>query len=365
MRPRVPDRPHVVHVVPATFGPEGIVGGAERYAYELARHMAKHTPTTLVAFGDRARDERDGDLRIRVLDHAWHVRGQKNNPFAARLLLELRKADVVHCHQRYLVASSVSAAFTRLRGRRVFVSDLGGGGWDVSAYVSTERWFHAHLHISEYSRSIYGHANYERARVILGGVDSERFSPGPAPYGELPVLFVGRLMPHKGIDNLVEAATSDLPLKIVGRPYDARYMGLLEQLAKGKQVSFVHDFDDAALIDAYRAALCIVLPSVYRTVYGEVSKVPELLGQTLLEGMSCGIPAICTDVASMPEVVVHGETGFVVPPNDPAALRSRLLELRSDPDLRKRLGAAGRQRVLDRFLWSRVVERCLDAYRNA
>ena len=57
-------------------------------------------------------------------------------------------------------------------------------------------------------------------------------------------------------------------------------------------------------------------------MYGHESKVPELLGQTLLEGMACGALAICTAVASMPEVVTDGETGFVVPPNDPAAMRA-------------------------------------------
>ena len=51
---------------------------------------------------------------------------------------------------------------------------------------------------------------------------------------------------------------------------------------------------------------------------------PELLGQTLIEGMACGTPAICTDVASMPEVVEDGVTGFVVPPNDPAYLGAKL-----------------------------------------
>ena len=54
----------------------------------------------------------------------------------------------------------------------MFVTDLGGGGFDVSAYVSTDRWFHGHLHISEYSRKVAGHERNPRARVILGGVDT-------------------------------------------------------------------------------------------------------------------------------------------------------------------------------------------------
>jgi glycosyltransferase involved in cell wall biosynthesis len=90
--------------------------------------------------------------------------------------------------------------------------------------------------------------------------------------------------------------------------------------------------------------------------------VPELLGQTLLEGMACGTPAICTNVASMPEVVEDGSTGFVVPPNDPSALREKLCWLREHSAEVNALGRAGRQRVLERFTWNNVVARCLDEY---
>jgi len=90
---------------------------------------------------------------------------------------------------------------------------------------------------------------------------------------------------------------------------------------------------------------------------GDETRVPELLGWTLFEGMACGIA-----VASLPEVVADGETGFIVPPNDPAALRTKLEWIRDHPAAARELGAAGRRRVLDRFTWQAVVQRCLDAY---
>src|SRR5436190_1327266 len=121
--------PRVTHVVPALFDPaEGVLGGAERYALELARAMARETPTTLVSFGDRPRVERDGPLTVRVLGPAHRVRGQRANPFTWSLLGEGTRADVVHCHQQHIVASSAMAAVCRVSGTRVFVSDLGGGG---------------------------------------------------------------------------------------------------------------------------------------------------------------------------------------------------------------------------------------------
>src|SRR5271169_3892949 len=117
----------VLHIAPAIFGEDGVVGGAERYALELAKHMAAEVPTLFAAF---------------------------------------RQADVIHCHQQHILASSMASLACRLTGRKVFVSDLGGGGWDVSAYISTDRWYHGHLHISEYSRSVFGHAQQPWAHVI-------------------------------------------------------------------------------------------------------------------------------------------------------------------------------------------------------
>jgi glycosyltransferase involved in cell wall biosynthesis len=352
----------VLHIAPAIFGEDGIVGGAERYALELAKHMAAEVPTLFAAFGDRARSEQMGDLPVRVLGPATYVRGQRANPITASMLAEIRRADVIHCHQQHILASSLASLACRLSGRKVFVSDLGGGGWDVSAYISTDRWYHGHLHISEYSRNVFGHKNKSWAHVIYGGVDTEKFSPSERVSRDGPVLFVGRLLPHKGVDDLIRAVPSDLPLEIVGRPTHARYFEDLRALAEGKQVAFRTDFSDTQIVEAYRRASCIVLPSVYRTMYGEESAVPELLGQTLLEGMACGAPAICTDVASMPEVVEDQVTGFVVPPNRPDALREKLLWLRDHPGEASAMGQAARLHVLDKFTWSAVVRRCLNIY---
>jgi glycosyltransferase involved in cell wall biosynthesis len=348
------------------FGPGGTLGGAERYALELARHMADVVPTTLVAFGERESVERIGQLRVHVLGGAWRVRGQAHNPLALGYLPELLRADVIHCHQRRIAMSSVAALVARATGKRVFVSDLGGGGWDLSLYFSTDRLFHGHLHISEYSRRVLGHEGQPWAEVIYGGVDAAKFHPVPrAVRRRRPALYVGRLLPHKGVGYLVRAATPEVPVVLVGQPYNDAFFRELHALAAGKDVTFRHDFRDEDLVDAYQQALCVVLPSVYRTEDGHATLVPELLGQTLLEGMACGIPAICTDVASMPEIVQDGISGFVVPPNDAAAIRDKLAWLEAHPEDAARMGEAARRRVLDRFGWAEVVQRCLAAYDRA
>lgn len=358
-------RPRVLHLVPALFGDDdGIVGGAERYAFELARHMAAQTPTRLLTFGARAREESVGPLSVRVVRAAWLVRGERTNPVAPAIVGEVGRADVIHCHQQHVLASTLAALTARARRRRVFVSELGGGGWDVSAYVSTDRLYHGHLHISEYSRRVYGHAALPRAHVIYGGVDVRRFAPDPASPRGPRVLFVGRLLPHKGVHDLIRALPAGMGLDVLGRAYDARYAGDLRALAEGKDVTFRHDASDADLVAAYRAARCIVLPSVYTDYYGRTTTVPELLGQTLLEGMACGAPGVATDVASLPEVVTDGVDGYLVPPNDHPALGAALARLRDQPAAAAALGAAARRTVERRFTWDEVVRRCLAIYQG-
>jgi glycosyltransferase involved in cell wall biosynthesis len=222
--------------------------------------------------------------------------------------------------------------------------------------------FNSHLHISEYSRAVMRQTGKPWAYVIMGGVDAEKFSPDPLVRRERRALFVGRLLPHKGLADLVEGIPSDLPLDIIGQPYDPDFFARLKQRAAGKQITFRHDCDDAGLVDAYRRTSCVVLPSVYEAENMVPTLVPELLGQTLLEGMACGAPGICTDVASLPEVVEHGVTGFVVPPNDPAALGARIRSLVERPDQVTAMGRAGRDRVIRHFTWDAVVDRCLRAY---
>jgi len=353
----------VLHLVPALFdAADGVIGGAERYALELARNMAKETPTTLLTFGPHDRHETLGDLEVRVIGNPWYVRGQRTNPVALGMLSELKAADVVHCHQQHVLSSSLAAIVCRLARRPVFITDLGGGGWDISAYISTDRWYNGHLHLSEYSRRLSRHDGKSFAHVILGGVDTGKFSPGEPIDRKDMVLFAGRVLPHKGVDILVNAMPSDIELRIIGREGDPRFVADLRRLAAGKRVLFCNDCDDNALIVAYRKAACVVLPSVYRTMYGDETRVPELLGQTLLEGMACGAPTICTNVASMPEIIEDGITGFIVPPNDPAALEERIRWLSANPEIGVRMGIAGRRRVLEKFTWPRVVRRCLEIY---
>ena len=198
--------------------------------------------------------------------------------------------------------------------------------------------------------------------MVYGGIDPSRFTPGAARTQAGGVLFVGRVLPHKGIDYLIQAIEPPLCLTVAGRQCLDQYSQRLRALAGGRPVRFLTDVTDEQLVDLYRSAMVTVLPSVHTTSDGARSDVPELLGLVVLESLACGTPVVVSDVASLPELVEDGVTGFIVPPNDPAAIRDRLRYLLAHPAEAARMGVEGRARVLERFTWDAVARACLAAY---
>jgi glycosyltransferase involved in cell wall biosynthesis len=350
----------VVHVTPSWFEDESHVGGGDRYPMALAEAMAELIPTTLVAFGPRRRSLRRGALRLEVMRPSEFFGDNPYDPVAWTFLPRLRDGDVVHCHQYRTVTTSLSIAAGAALGRRVFLSDYGGGGLHFADTTPLHRLVSGFLPISRFGAERWGD-RFGPAHVIYGGVDPRFTADHDEPRGG-EALFVGRLLPHKGVDVLVEALPEGSELGLMGRPHRPEYVDLLRELSADRRVRFVFGADDATLLTAYRRALVTVLPSVYVDRYGVRSEEPELLGLTLLESMACGTPVICTDVGGMPELVEDGVTGFVVPPNDPVALGERLEFLARNRDEATRMGQRGREVVRREFTWDAVARRCLDAY---
>jgi glycosyltransferase involved in cell wall biosynthesis len=355
-----------LHITPCLFGPDGIIGGGERASYSIARAVAREIPTTLVSFGAKRVSQRHGELAIEIYPSAGDLGGQQFDPLSHRFLEQVRDADVVHCHQYRIAVSQLAILAGAVLGKRAFATDRGGVGVHFTPDIAVERCLTALLPISRFSQSLL--PDGIPSRVIYGGA-TEWFlsegarSPSGGSAGDRRVLFVGRIMRHKGIDVLIRGLPHGIGLDVVGHLYDEEYQTLLRRLAVDRDVRFVHDADDRALLNAYRGALVTVLPSVHRDAFGGWWEMPELLGNVLLESMSCETPVICSDVGGMPEVVVHGRTGFVVPPNDPSALGARIAELAGNPGRRVEMGRRAREHVLDRFTWERAARDTVAAYR--
>lgn len=342
----------VALVIPTHFDASSVIAGAERYAFELGRALARRVPTNLITFGNENQVREYGPLRVEYHRALCYVGGTVN-PVSFRFLGSLSAVDVIHCLQVRTIVTEVAALYGRWRGKRVFVTDLAGGvRYNLTSILPVWRGLAGALAVSEFNRR--GHPEWPaNTRVIYSGVDTERFAPDGRG-GRARVLFVGRLLPFKGVDVLIQAVDGLAPLDVVGQPYDAQYAARLEGLAHGKPVTFHRAMSDDELIRAYQAARLTAIPSL---VEGGLT--------TAVESMACGTPVVATRVGSMPELVEDGETGFLVPPDDPPALRERIVHLLEHPEVAAAMGRAGRARVLERFTWDAVADRCLAAYRAA
>lgn len=345
---------------PTYFAPESVLGGGERFAEELARAMAACPgveEVRLVSFGPRALRERPAPRFERVILRSWT--DARKLPFSPSLARELKGADVVHCHQYFVLSTFLAALLGRLRGSRVFVSDLGGGGWTPGYQIDQSRWIAAHLPISEYAaRGLPG--RQQACRVIHGGVDLSRYPMREEPAHDGSLVFLGRVLPHKGVHFLIEGLPPGFPLHVVGPWPDAAYLGRLRGLAAGKAVTFHGALPDAEVKTILGRAMALVHPTPV-DARGSAG-VHELFGLALVEAMARGCPVIASDAASLPEIVTPEENGLLVPPNRPEAIAAAVQRLAGEPGLWARLSAGARRTVEERFTWERVAGRCLEAY---
>ena len=241
---------------------------------------------------------------------------------------------------------------------------LGGGEW----FGLLPHLFDRLLAVSRYSAALLDFPP-AKTTIVYGGADPLRFAPR-ADEARDGVLAVGRLTPHKGFDCAITALPPGATLTIAGTaghdpdPPERDYPDHLRQLATGRDVRFAREVDDTELAGLYRRAAVLVMPSVEVTCYGRTVAVSELLGLTAIEAMASGTPVVASRLGGLAEVVVDGETGFLVEPGNTIQLRARIEELLNDPQRARRMGDAARRLVIDRFTWDACARRCVDAYRQ-
>ncbi|MEW6447185.1 MAG: glycosyltransferase family 4 protein [Bacillota bacterium] len=169
---------------------------------------------------------------------------------------------------------------------------------------------------------------------------------------------VARLAPQKGLNYLIEAAAlispGERPLFVVvgDGPLRAELEALVAKRGAGGHFIFTGSRDDVPVF--LKAFDILALPSL-----------TEALGLAVLEAMAASLPVIATAVGGIPEVVVHGETGILVPPRDAVALAKGVTELLAAPERAASFGVAGRKRVCDLFTVEKMAGRVMDLYREA
>ncbi|MFM6079930.1 MAG: glycosyltransferase, partial [Dolichospermum sp.] len=207
-----------------------------------------------------------------------------------------------------------------------------------------------------------------KAVLIKGGIDTDKFSPQTSISKEKKILYVGRILPHKGINYLIDGFRllnrPDYKLKIVGKIYSEEFYEYLKNLSDGINVEFLHNTSDDDLLNEYRTAMITVLPSVHTNCYGNYTPVPELMGFTLLESQACGTPVICTDAGAMHEFVDNGKTGFVVKQNSGEAISTALSQLINLSSWEYTEYQTRCREWIKPLNWSNVVQQHLDLYQS-
>jgi len=314
-------------------------------------------------------------------------------------------ADLVHSHTWYAnmgghVASLLAGAphvvsAHSLEPMRPWKSEQLGGGYAVSSWVERTA-YEAAAAIIAVSAGMrldvlnsYPSVDPATVHVVHNGIDSQlwqRDSSATAldvvrSHGVDPdrpsVMFVGRITRQKGLPYLLRAAAQLPPevqlVLVAGAPDTpeiyAEVAALIDDLRRERHgVTWVAEMmPKAEVIALLSAATVFACPSVY-----------EPLGIVNLEAMACGLPVVATETGGIPEVVVHGETGWLVPieqvsdgsgiPVDPdrfvSDLAAALNEALSDPVRARAYGQAGRERAVESFSWSSIGDQTMRVYES-
>ncbi|HZU12935.1 MAG TPA: glycosyltransferase family 4 protein [Chloroflexota bacterium] len=388
------------------------IGGIERHVRTLAQELIRrgyHVAVATLRVGDLPAFEIDGGIRVhriqgwnRALSRLYQVPGREwPTPLpdpglvqGLRSVIAREQPDIVHArgwimysflplkplgharlivtlHDYSLVCARKSFMF---QGEEVCTGPSYGkcvtcaagqyGGIVKSAAVTTGLFASSLMHgaVDRYlavSRAVAAaSAAGTRGKEIEvvptfipdSSLDEARESPRPSflPEGDY-LLFVGLLRAHKGLDILLRAyAELDgaPPLVLLG----TRGEGTPDDFPVGVHV--IYDVPHPQVMSAWAHCLFGVVPSVW----------PEPLGQVAVECMAVGRPVIASNIGGLPDVVIDGETGVLVPPGDVSALRDAMQSLLDDPDLRARLGARGAPRA-KLFMVSHVADRLEEIYR--
>ncbi|GAB3899525.1 glycosyltransferase family 4 protein [Kibdelosporangium lantanae] len=358
-----------------TFPPD--VNGASHFAARLAHGLAgRGYDVHVVCPSDTGRRSTSAGVvtvhRIPSLKTPFHPTFRYSTPWTAARevgpLLDRLKPDVVHVQSHFSVGRSVLRAACE-RGLRVIATNhfmpenlLGFVRLPAPVGTALANWGWRDL-VRVYRRATVVTSPTRRAvdlltskgfpgapRAISCGVDLDRFASERIRRDADPtVLFVGRLDKEKNVHELLRALplVPSLRAEIVG---DGSCREDLERLAAQLGVADRARFhglvSDADLINAYRRCDVFCMPGT-----------AELQSIATMEAMAAGLAVVAADAMALPHLVRPGTTGFLFPPGDVAQLAAALLALAADPDLRLRMGRAGRDLVA-----AHSLERTLDAY---
>ena len=202
----------------------------------------------------------------------------------------------------------------------------------------------------------------DRMHIVPVGVDPELFQPikGIKRTPGMLITTASADVAMKGLRYLLEAVAKlrierpELTLTVIGKAKPGGESArTIEDLGLEDAVTFVSGVTDQRIVELYSEAELAVVPSLY-----------EGFSLPAIEAMSCGVPLVATTGGAVPEVVgPDNETAFLVPPGDSEALAVKIADVLDRPRVAARVGAAGRQRVIDHWSWRHTAEKTVEQYR--
>jgi len=363
--------------------PPEVYGGAGVHVAYLARELASLVDVTVHCQGA----DRPGAVAHRPWDHLAGA-----NPALGVMSADLSmtaaagSADVLHSHTWYANLAGHLAALLygvphvvtvhSLEPLRPWKAEQLGGGYALSSWCERVAVESAAAVVAVSAGmagdvlAAYPAVSPDRVRVIRNGIDTAEYAPDQGTdvlekYGVDParpsVIFVGRITRQKGVPVLLRAAAvMDPAAQLVlcaGQPDTPELAAEVERLvaelraARSGVIWIPEMLPKRAVIQLLTHATVFACPSLY-----------EPLGIVNLEAMACGTAVVASAVGGIPEVVSDGETGLLVPPDDPGALAAALDALIRDPARAAAFGQAGRARAVAEFGWQAVAARTAELY---
>jgi alpha-maltose-1-phosphate synthase len=388
--------------------PPDVYGGAGVHVEYLSRELAKKIEVEVHCWGDQKIDQ--GNLHVRGSCPWSAITEGTHEKFKTALetlslnlaqMVMLERIDIVHTHTWYVSMAGFLAKTLfdvpfvltthSLEPLRAWKAEQLGSGYRMSSWIERTAIHDADaiIAVSKGTRDdilkAYPEVDPSRIHVIYNGIDLEQYQKvrddsALLKYGVDPtlpyVLFVGRITRQKGVTHLVDAISympKDIQVVLCAGAPDTPEIAA-ELRAKVEAVKPVNPHvvwiekmvTRAEAIQLYSHCRLFCCPSVY-----------EPFGIINLEAMACEAPVVASATGGILEVVVDGETGYLVPfdqdpvtkfPSDPEKfsrdLAARISELMADPEKARQFGLAGRKRVEQTFAWSAIADQTIELYRN-
>ena len=381
LRPSTPGKLRVA-LLTREYPPE-VYGGAGVHVTYLPRELAPLVDLTVHCQG--------ADRPDAVAHRPWDLLADANQALQVvstdlSMAAGVGSAQLLHSHTWYANLAGHLAAMLydiphvmtmhSLEALRPWKAEQLGGGYTVSSWCERVAAASAAavVAVSDGMRAdimaAYPEIPAERIRVIRNGIDTTEYHPDPntdvlerygidlaRPY----VIFVGRITRQKGVPVLLRAASGLIPeaqlVLLAGAADTPEQLAEVTELVDGLRATrsgviwIPEMLPKTEVIQFLTHAAVFAIPSVY-----------EPLGIVNLEAMACGTAVAGSRTGGIPEVVADGETGLLVPPDDPRALAEALNALLRDPARARAMGQAGRKRAIAEFGWPAIAAQTADLY---